>query len=114
MSVPQQKPVDGIPAPGGGVAAHPTALALLGFFAGMALMLAIPATFAAVATLFASTADLVSLAPLGLIPFAIPLVLIVIARTRLFGCYLLIGMVSTALVVAIVAGAVLVVLIKTS
>jgi len=93
---------------------HPIALSLSGFFAGMALMLVIPATFAALATRFASAGDLVSLAPLGLIPFAIPLVLIITGRTRLFGSYLLIGMISTAVVVAVVAGAVLLVLVKTS
>ncbi|MCY7395627.1 MAG: hypothetical protein LH468_05620 [Nocardioides sp.] len=114
MSVPDQKPSRGVPALDGGHPGHPTARALTGFFVGMALMLAIPATFAAVITQVASAGSLLSLAPLGLLPFAVPVVLCVLPRTRLFGAYMLLGMVSTAVVVAGVSAAVLLVLVRTS
>lgn len=93
---------------------HPTFVALTGFYVGMLLMIVIPSGFAAVVTQLTSAGSLTSYAPFGLLPFAIPLVLIAIPDTRRFGRYMLLGMVSTALVVAVVGGGVLYYLVNTS
>lgn len=92
---------------------HPTRTALRGFYAGMALMLAVPVTLAAVTTQLDTAPSLRALAPLGLLPLAVPLVLSAVPRTRRFGLYMLFGMLSTAVVVGGVAAAVLFVLVRT-
>ena len=114
VSVSEQKPSPGAPALDAGPDSHPTRTALQGFFAGMALMLAVPVTLAGITTQLETAASLRSLAPLGLLPLAVPLVLSVVPRTRRFGLYMLFGMVSTAVVVGGVAAAVLFVLIRSS
>jgi len=114
VSVPEQAPYDGVPAIDGGKKRHPTFVALVGFYVGMLLMILIPSGFAAVVTQLASPDDLMSYAPFGLLPFAIPLLLLISRETRRFGRYMLLGMVSTALVIGIVGGGVLYVLIHTS
>lgn len=91
---------------------HPTRTALRGFFAGMALMLAVPVTLAAVTTQLDAAASLRTLAPLGLLPLVVPLVLSAVPRTRRLGLYMLFGMLSTAVVVGGVAAAVLFVLVR--
>ncbi len=90
---------------------HPTFTALSGFFAGLVFVIVVPGVFAALlhATLSDDLAE--SLFPLVLVIFAVPLVLMVLQRTRRFGSYLLIGMVVTALVVLSVAALVLWVMI---
>lgn len=93
-------------------AEHPTRTALRGFFAGMALMLAVPVTLAAVTTQLDAAASLRTLAPLGLLPLAVPLVLSAVPRTRRLGLYMLFGMIGTAVVVGGTAAAVLFVLVR--
>lgn len=93
---------------------NPTFIALTGFYVGMVLMIVIPSAFAAIITQVASAGSLTKYAPFALLPFAIPLVLIAPERTRRFGRYMLLGMVSTALVVGVVGGGVLLVLVRGS
>jgi hypothetical protein len=95
-----------------GLRHNPTFVALTGFYVGMLLMIVIPSAFAAIITQVASTDGLTKYAPFALLPFAVPLVLLAPERTRRFGRYMLLGMVSTALVVGIVGGGVLLVLVR--
>ena len=103
-----------VPQARGGLRGNPTFVALTGFYGGMLLMIAIPSAFATVITQVASADDLKKYAPFALLPFVVPLLLIAPQRTRRFGRYMLLGMVSTALVVGVVGGGVLLVLIRSS
>lgn len=114
VSVPDQKPWAGVPAVDGGTVGHPVRLALIGFYVGMALMIAVPSAFVSVVGQVTSPSSLGSTAPLVLIVFVVPIVLTIVPRTRRFGRYMLLGMVSTALVVGTVGGGVLYVLINRS
>jgi hypothetical protein len=85
--------------------------ALVGFYVGMLLVIAVPLAFVAIV---GDVSRLTSFAPYLALPLAVPVVLAIVPRTRRLGRYMLLGMVSTALVVGIVGGGVLWVLISTS
>ncbi len=91
---------------------HPVFVPLSGFFTGLVLVILLPAAFGAVLTLFLDDAAVESLLPAALAVFAIPLVLVVLPRTRRFGRYLGLGMILTALVVLAVAALTLWVLVQ--
>jgi len=86
---------------------HPTFTALTGFFTGLAFVIVIPSLFIALLNLLFDDHTAEDLFPLVLVALAVPLVLVIIRRTRRFGLYMLIGMVTTALVVGGVAALVL-------
>ncbi|MCB0895751.1 MAG: hypothetical protein H6529_16395 [Nocardioides sp.] len=86
---------------------HPTFTALTGFFSGLAFVIVVPGLFAAVLGLLFDYHTAEDLFPFVLVTLAIPVGLVIVPRTRRFGIYMLIGMVTTALVVGGVSGVVL-------
>lgn len=86
---------------------HPTFTALTGFFTGLAFVILVPGLFAAALGLIFEYHTAEDLFPFVLVTLAIPLGLVIAPRTRRFGRYMLIGMVTTALVVCGVAAVVL-------
>jgi hypothetical protein len=86
---------------------HPTFTALTGFFTGLAFVILVPGLFAALLGLVFEDQAAEDLFPFVLVTLAIPLGLVIAPRTRRFGKYMLIGMVTTALVVGGVAALVL-------
>ena len=86
---------------------HPTFTAITGFFAGLAFVIVVPGLFAAVLGLLFDYHTAEDLFPFVLVMLAIPIGLVIVPRTRRFGLYLVIGMVTTALVVGGVSAVVL-------
>jgi 4-amino-4-deoxy-L-arabinose transferase-like glycosyltransferase len=86
---------------------HPTFTALTGFFTGLGFVIVVPGLFAAILGLIFEYDTAEDLFPFVLVTLAIPIGLVIAPRTRRFGLYMLIGMVTTALVVGGVAGIVL-------
>jgi hypothetical protein len=86
---------------------HPTFTALTGFFTGLAFVIVVPGLFAALLELVFEDHTAEDLFPFVLVTLAIPLGLLLAPRTRRFGKYMLIGMVTTALVVGGVSALVL-------
>ncbi len=78
---------------------HPTFTALSGFFTGLVFVCLIPATFAGVLSAMFDSSRVEELFPLVLVTLVVPLVLVIVPRTRRFGTYMWIGMVTTAIVV---------------
>jgi hypothetical protein len=86
---------------------HPTFTALTGFFTGLAFVIVVPGLFVALLELVFEDHTAEDLFPFVLVTLAIPLGLVIAPRTRRFGKYMLIGMVTTALVVGGVSALVL-------
>lgn len=86
---------------------HPVFFPLAGFFTGMLTVIVVPGTFAAVLKGIAGYERVEQLFPFVALILVVPLVLLVPRRTRRFGRYMLLGMVSTVLVVGGVAAGVL-------
>jgi hypothetical protein len=86
---------------------HPTFTALTGFFTGLAFVIVVPGLFAAVLGLVFESHTAEDLFPFVLVTLVIPFGLVIAPRTRRFGAYMLIGMVTTGLVIGGVAGLVL-------
>ena len=78
---------------------HPTFTALTGFFTGLVFVCLVPAAFAAVLSAMFDSERVEELFPLVLVTLVVPLVLVVVPRTRRFGKYMWIGMITTAVVV---------------
>jgi len=91
---------------------HPTFAALSGFFTGLAFVILVPGLWAAVLRAFFDRDTAEDLFPFVAVVLAVPLVLIAVPRTRRFGRYMLLGMLSTAVVVVGVAAVVVWILIK--
>ncbi|MQW77663.1 hypothetical protein GHK92_17465 [Nocardioides sp. dk4132] len=92
---------------------HPTFTALAAFFAGLVLVVVVPGTYAALLRLVVDQETAEDLFPLALLALVVPLVLAFVPRTRRVGRYLLLGMVSTAVVVLGSAALVLWILYRT-
>ncbi len=90
---------------------HPTFTAITGFFTGLAYVIVVPGLFAAVLHWVFDDSTAEDLYPFVLISLAVPIGLAVAPRTRRFGGYMLIGVVTTALVVLGVAAVVLWILV---
>jgi hypothetical protein len=86
---------------------HPTFTALTGFFTGLAFVILVPGVFAAVLSWVFEYHTAEDLFPLVLVTLVVPVGLVVSRRSRRFGIYMVIGMVSTLLVVAGVSALVL-------
>jgi 4-amino-4-deoxy-L-arabinose transferase-like glycosyltransferase len=86
---------------------HPTFTAITGFFTGLAFVIVVPGLFAAILNWIFEYHTAEELFPFVLVTLAVPVGLIIARRTRRFGTYMVIGMVSTALVVGGVAALVL-------
>jgi len=92
---------------------HPTFAALSGFFTGLVFVLLVPAVFVGLLSLLFDDNDRVSeLFPLVLVTLVVPLVLVISPKSRRFGTYMWIGIVTTALVVGGVGALVLYVLVN--
>jgi len=92
---------------------HPTFTALASFFAGLVLVVVVPGTYAALLRLVVDQETAEDLFPLVLLVLVVPAVLAFVPRTRRVGRYLLLGMVSTAVVVLGSAALVLWILYRT-
>ncbi|HEU4810785.1 MAG TPA: hypothetical protein VFT00_01470 [Nocardioides sp.] len=86
---------------------HPTFTALTGFLTGLAFVILVPGVFVAVLYAIFDDHTAEDLFPLVLVTLVVPFGLVAARRTRRFGLYMLIGMVTTALVVTGVAALVL-------
>lgn len=93
---------------------HPTFTALAGFFTGVLTVTLVPGVFAAVLRLLVPYQTAERWFPLVLLLLLVPLVLVLVPRTRRFGTYLAIGMALTVGVVVGVASLVLYFMVKAS
>ncbi|TNM41131.1 hypothetical protein FHP29_08950 [Nocardioides albidus] len=85
---------------------HPIFFPLAGFFTGMLAIIVVPGLYAAIIKWLAGYKRVEELFPFVLLMFVVPIGLLVPHHTRRFGRYMLLGMVSTVLVVLVVAAAV--------
>lgn len=91
---------------------HPTFAGLVGFYAGVAYVIVVPGVYAALLGLFVGDSTATRLFPLVLIALVIPLAMLVPRKTRRFAGFMFLGIVSTALVVALTAALVIWVMVK--
>jgi hypothetical protein len=91
---------------------HPTFSALAGFFTGLAFVLLVPALFVGLLSLLFDYDRAEDMFPLVLLTLVVPLGLVISSRTRRFGTYMWIGIVTTAVVVVGVGALVLYVLVN--
>jgi hypothetical protein len=95
------------PAPSWWHRSHPTFAGLAGFFTGVAYVIVVPGIYVAVLSLLLSDDSVQRLFPLVAVALIVPLVLLIPRRTRRFAQFMLIGVVSTALVIGLTAGLVI-------
>lgn len=86
---------------------HPVFASLAGFFTGLVFVVVVPGAYAALLASVMDTESAEDLFPFVLVALAVPIALLVHPHTRRFGRYMLLGIVSTALVVGGVAALVL-------
>jgi CDP-diglyceride synthetase len=91
---------------------HPTFSALSGFFTGLLFVLLVPALFVGILSLLFDNNRVEELFPLVLVTLIVPLGLVLSSRSRRFGTYMWIGLVTTAIVVVGVGALVLYVLVN--
>lgn len=91
---------------------HPTFAALSGFFTGLGFVLLVPALFVGLLSLLFDYERAEELFPLVLVTLVVPLGLVLSPRSRRFGTYMWIGIVTTAVVVVGVGALVLYVLVN--
>jgi hypothetical protein len=91
---------------------HPTFSALSGFFTGLAFVLLVPALFVGLLSLVFDYDRVEDLFPFVLVTLVVPLGLVLSPRSRRFGTYMWIGIVTTAVVVVGVGALVLYVLVN--
>lgn len=89
-------------------------MALAGFYSGLVFAILVPTVFAGLLTLLFNSDSLRTLYPFVLLTLVIPLGLLVSTRTRRFGAYMWLGLLSTLLVVVGVAAVVLTIMVGTS
>ncbi len=82
---------------------HPVFVPLAGFFTGMAFIILVPGTYAAILKSLVGYERAEDLFPFVLLTLVVPIALLVPHRTRGFGRYMLFGVVATAVVVVGVA-----------
>lgn len=93
---------------------HPTFSALTGFFTGIAFLIVVPGAYAGILAQMVEYDRAEELFPFILLALVVPIVLMAVPKTRRFGLYMLIGMLSTLVVVGGVAATVLYVLFATN
>lgn len=91
---------------------HPVFTPLAGFFTGLVFVLLVPSVYAAVINAVADDETAADLFPFVLVALAVPVGLVVAPHTRRFGRYMVLGVVSTAVVVLGVAALVVWVLVN--
>jgi hypothetical protein len=82
---------------------HPTFAGLVGFFTGVAYVIIVPGTYAALLSLLVSDTTARRLFPLGILALVVPLALLFPRRTRRFARFMLLGFVLTAVVIGLTA-----------
>jgi len=86
---------------------HPVFVPLAGFFTGMAFIILVPGTYAAILKAMVGYERTEELFPFVLLTLVVPIGLLVPHRTRRFGRYMVFGVFATAIVVIGVAVGVL-------
>jgi|GEM_PF-1672773 len=86
---------------------HPVFVPLAGFFTGMAFIILVPGSYAAILKAMVGFERTEELFPFVLLTLVVPIGLLIPAHTRRFGRYMLFGVLATAVVVAGVAVGVL-------
>lgn len=92
---------------------HPTFTSLAGFFTGLLFIILVPGAYAGLLSVLVEQDTAEDLFPLVLITLAVPIGLAVAPRTRRFGRFMLVGIVTTAVVVLATAALVLWILYST-
>jgi hypothetical protein len=105
-------PPDDAPDPSWWHRSHPTFAGLVGFFSGVAYVIIVPGVYAALLGLLVSESTARELFPLVLVALVIPLVMLVFRKTRRFAEFMLLGIVSTVVVVGLTAALVIWVMVK--
>jgi len=83
---------------------HPTFAGLVGFFAGVVYVIAVPGAYAALLGLLVKDSTTQQqLFPLVLVALVVPLAMLVPRKTRRFATFMFLGIFSTALVIALTA-----------
>ena len=85
---------------------HPISAALFGFYAGMVFAIVVPGAYAAVMGSLYSESTVTHHFYYVLLVFLVPVVLAIVKATRRFGLFMLLGTISTLVVVAGVAAGV--------
>lgn len=78
---------------------HPTFTALVGFYTGIAFTILVPSLFGTLVSLIFDQATAERLFPFVLLMLVVPLALVVLPRTRRFGAFMWIGILTTLVVV---------------
>ena len=86
---------------------HPVFASLAGFFTGLLFVIVVPGAYAGILASVMDAEAAEDMFPFVLVSLAVPIVLLVHPATRRFARYMLLGIVSTALVVGGVAALVL-------
>lgn len=91
---------------------HPTFAGLVGFFSGVAYVIVVPGIYAALLGLLLSDSAAARLFPLIAIALLVPLGLLVPRKTRRFAQFMLLGVVTTAVVIGLTAAVVIWVMVR--
>ena len=91
---------------------HPTFAGLVGFFSGVAYVIVVPGIYAALLGLLLSDSSARRLFPLITLALVVPLALLIPRKTRRFAQFMLLGVVSTALVIGLTAALVIWVMVQ--
>jgi hypothetical protein len=91
---------------------HPTFAGLVGFFTGVAYVIVVPGIYAALLGLLLSDSSARRLFPLIVFALAVPLALLIPRKTRRFAQFMLLGVVTTALVIGLTAALVIWVMVQ--
>jgi hypothetical protein len=86
---------------------HPTFASLSGFYAGLVFAIVVPGLYVGILTALFGQKRAESLFPFVLVTLVVPLLLVVNRRSRRFGWFMWLGIVSTLVVVLGVGAAVL-------
>jgi len=78
---------------------HPTFASLAGFYTGLVFAIVVPGLYVGILTWLLGQSRAEDLFPLLLVTLVVPLLLVLNHRTRRFGAYMWLGIVSTVVVV---------------
>ncbi|HEY3531069.1 MAG TPA: hypothetical protein VGK78_18140 [Nocardioides sp.] len=91
---------------------HPTFAGLVGFFTGVAYVIVIPGIYATLLGLLVSDSSARRLFPLVALVLVVPLAMLIPRKTRRFAQFMLLGVVSTAVVIGLTAALVVWVMVQ--
>jgi hypothetical protein len=91
---------------------HPTFAGLVGFFTGVVYVIVIPGIYAALLGLLLSDSSARRLFPLVALVLVVPLAMLIPRKTRRFAQFMLLGVVTTAVVIGVTAGLVVWVMVR--